>query len=93
MIVGVLHTHIVLREAYSLKDKRSVIKGIKDRVRTRFNVSIAEVGALDVRQRAELGVACVSNDRRHAEGLLQQVLSHMRGAPGAELASHEVDFY
>ena len=93
MIVGVLRVRLILREAYSLKEKRRVILGVKDRLRVRFNVAVAEVGALDARQRAELGVACVSNDRRHAEGLLEKALRHIRQAPGAELASHEIEFF
>ncbi|HRU06365.1 MAG TPA: DUF503 domain-containing protein [Candidatus Brocadiia bacterium] len=93
MIVGVLRVRLILREAVSLKDKRQVVKGIKDRVRNRFNVSIAEIGAQDARQRAELGLAAVSTERRHAEGLLQDALSHIRCAPGAELASHDIEFF
>ena len=93
MIAGLMRVRLILREAFSLKDKRSVVKGIKDRVRERFNVSIAEVDELDARQRAELGVAVVGNDRRHIEGILQQVLRHVRAAPGVEVASHEVDYF
>ena len=93
MIVGVLRVRIILREAFSLKEKRSVVKGIKDRVQQRFNVSIAEIDAQDARQRAELGVATVGNDKRHLEGLLNQVLRHVRGAPGVEVASHEVEYF
>ena len=92
MTVGVLRLRLILREAVSLKDKRCVVQGIKGRVRARFNVSIAEVGFQDARQRAELGVVCVSNDRRHAEGLLQKALGHIRRAPGAELASHDIEY-
>ncbi|MBI1892636.1 MAG: DUF503 domain-containing protein [Candidatus Rokubacteria bacterium] len=51
----------------SLKEKRHVLKGIKERVKNRFNVSIAEVDLNDTWQRATLGIACVSNDSRHAD--------------------------
>lgn len=93
MIVGVMRVRLVLREARSLKDKRSVVQGLKDRLRSRFNVSVAEVGLQDARQRAELGLAAVSNERRHVEGLLEQALRHIRGAPGAELAEHDIEFF
>jgi len=93
MIVGVMRVRLVLREARSLKDKRSVVQGLKDRLRSRFNVSVAEVGLQDARQRAELGLAAVSNERRHVEGLLEQALRHIRGATGAELAEHDIEFF
>jgi len=93
VIVGVLRVRIILREARTLKDRRHVVKGIKDRLRARFNVSVAEVGHLDARQRAEIGVVCVSTERRHAEGLLENVRRHVASAPGAELASHEVEYF
>jgi uncharacterized protein YlxP (DUF503 family) len=93
VIVGTLRVRLILREAHTLKDKRSVVKGLKDRIHARFNVSIAEIGDLDARQRAEVGVACVSNDRRHAAGLLDEVRRHIASAPGAELASHEAEYF
>ena len=93
MIVGVMRVRLILREAHSLKDKRSVVKGLRDRVRNRHNVSIAEVGDLGARQRAEIGVTAVSNDRRRVEEVLGQVLRHVRCAPGVEMASHEIEYF
>jgi len=93
MIVGVLRVRLILREARSLKDKRRVVRGIKDRLRVRHNVSVAEVGFLDQRQRAEIAVVAVSNERRRLEGVLNDVLRHVSGAPGAELASHEIEYF
>ena len=57
MIVGTLRVRLLLREARTLKDKRQVVKSIKDRLRNHFNVSVAEVDELDNRQIAVLGVA------------------------------------
>jgi len=91
--VGVLRVRLILREALSLKDKRSIVKGIKDRVHSRFNVGIAEVGDPDARQRAELAAVAVANGRARVEGVLHQVLRHIQAAPGAEMASHEFDYY
>ena len=62
MRIGILRMELVVYEALSLKDKRRVIKSIKDRVRARFNVSVAEVDHLDSRQRATLAIAMVSNE-------------------------------
>ena len=61
MIVGTLEFEVLIREAQSLKDKRRAIKSLKDRIRHRFPVSIAEVDALDHWQRSVLG-ACKLED-------------------------------
>ena len=73
MIVGICSIELRLAENHDLKGKRKVLKSVKDRVRARFNVSIAEVGALDAWQRAVIGVACVSKDRDQVESTLAHV--------------------
>jgi len=65
MTIGVLQLELSVPDAMSLKDKRRVIKSIKDRIAHHNNVSIAEVGALDEHRRSILGVAMVSNDSRY----------------------------
>ena len=70
---GLLHIDLYLPAAQSLKQKRSVIKSLKDRLRTRFNVSIAEVGHLDKWQRATLAIAMVSTDRSHLESKFEKL--------------------
>ena len=62
MIVGICEIDVLIPQASSLKEKRIVIKSIKDKISKRFNVSIAEVGYQDKWQRSLLGVAKVSND-------------------------------
>ncbi len=73
MHVGVCRIELQLPGADTLKEKRRVVKSIKDRVAHRYHVSIAEVGRLDSARFAELGVACVSNDVRHATSVLTKV--------------------
>ena len=73
MIVGICSIELRLAENHDLKGKRRVLKSIKDRVRNRFNVSIAEIGDLDAWQRSTLGVACVSKDRDQVEGTIAHV--------------------
>ena len=65
MTVGVLQLELSIPEAMSLKDKRRVIKSLKDRIAHGHNVSIAEVGALDEHRRSIIGMAMVSNDKRY----------------------------
>ena len=73
MVIGVRSFELHLAGAHSLKDKRSVLKSLKDRLHNEFNVSVAETAHHDVWQSAELTVCLVSSDRRHAESILESV--------------------
>jgi uncharacterized protein YlxP (DUF503 family) len=71
--VGVLRLTFHIPHARSLKDKRSVVRRFRDRVRARFDVSIAEIGEQDTLQRAVFGVAVVSADAAVCDSVLEQV--------------------
>jgi uncharacterized protein YlxP (DUF503 family) len=73
MFVGVLRLTFHVPHARSLKDKRRVVRKFRDRVRARFDVSIAEVGAQDKLQRAVFGVGVVSADAAVCDSILEQV--------------------
>jgi uncharacterized protein len=91
MIVGTLRVRLLIREARSLKDKRQVVKSIKDRLRGGFNVSVAEIEEQDNRQLAVLGLAMVSNETHHVKTALGQIVQALRVHPVAELLEHEMD--
>jgi hypothetical protein len=91
MIVGSLRVRLLLRESRSLKDKRQVVRSIKDRLRNEFNVSVAEVEAQDNRQVAILGFAMVSNEAGHVRKALEQIVAALRNHPIAELLDHELE--
>jgi len=74
MNIGVCRIRLRLPGNRSLKDKRQVIKSIKDRCRHKFLVAIAETGDQDVWQTATLGIACLSNDRRHSNEVLSKTV-------------------
>jgi uncharacterized protein YlxP (DUF503 family) len=78
---------VVIGDAHSLKEKRMVLRRIKDRVRDRLHVVVNEVGELDVWQRAELGCAVVSAERGKALALIDDVIRVVVAAGGAEIAS------
>ena len=78
MIVGVLHLDLHLPGGQSLKEKRSVLKRLKDQLRNRFNIAVAEVDHQDLWQRAGLGVAAVGCDRRYVDGQLASVVDWVR---------------
>ena len=71
--VGILILELRLDESHSLKDKRHYVKSLKDRLRSKFNVSIAEIDYQDLWQRSLIAVATVSGDQSHAEQVLQNV--------------------
>ena len=93
MFVGTLQARLVVREARSLKDKRRVLRSIKDRLRNTFNAAVAEVDAMDRRQQIILGVAVVSNDAGHAGKQINEIVDWLRRAPVAELVGTEVEVF
>jgi uncharacterized protein len=72
VVVGVIGWELQIFDARSLKEKRRVIKSLKERLRSRFNLSVAETGHQDAWQRAELTAAIVATDRRFAESVLDR---------------------
>ena len=91
MIVGTLRVRLLIRQARSLKDKRQVVKSIKDRLHNEFNVSVAEIEELDNRQLAVLGLAMVSNEAHHVKTALGQIVQALRAHPVAELLDYEME--
>ena len=85
MVVGVCRMRLVIPSGRSLKAKRSVLNRIKDRVRHRFNVAIAEVGGNDLWRRIDLGLAVTGNDGPHVQSQLSNVQSFILGLALAEL--------
>lgn len=75
MIVGICSIQLIMFENHSLKEKRHLIKSIIDKIKHRYNVSIAEVGEQDKWQRSEIGIACVSTDTKHVDETLQKVIN------------------
>lgn len=79
MVVGVCKIILSLDEAFSLKDKRQIIKSIEGRLKSRFGISVAEVGLNDKWKNAAIGVACVSNESSHADSVLENVKNFVEG--------------
>lgn len=79
MVVGVGRVELLMPGNDSLKGKRRVLKSIVDRVRSRFNVSVAEIEWQDEWERAMLAMACVANDTRHVHRVLSGVMNWLEG--------------
>ncbi|MGH7569074.1 MAG: DUF503 domain-containing protein [Gemmatimonadales bacterium] len=92
MIVGVMTWELHLAACQSLKDKRQILKSLKDRLHNAYNVSVAETDHQDLWQRAELTACVVSNERRHAEDVLRQADRLVAGAAGARIMDSSTSY-
>lgn len=75
----------------SLKDKRRVLKSLKDQMRSRFNCSVSETDYHDLWQRARLTACVVSNESRHANTQLNEIAQFASGKIGAELVDYRIE--
>jgi len=91
-VIGVLTLEVTVEEAHSLKDKRSVVKGLKDRLRNRFNVAVAEIAGQDTWQHAVVAAVTVSGEKQHAEKVLQAVENDAANVLGGALTGTGVEW-
>jgi len=91
MIVGLCTVELYIPNGHSLKEKRQVLLSLKDRVRDKFNVSVAEVGEQDLWQKAVLGIACVANEGQHVNQVLDQAVNLIRSMPLVELVQVRIE--
>jgi uncharacterized protein YlxP (DUF503 family) len=91
VFVGVLRLTFHVPQARSLKDKRRIVQKFRDRVRSRFDVSIAEVGAQDKLQRAVFGVSVVSSDATVCDSVLEHVARVAETQEDAVLTNRETE--
>lgn len=90
MTIGLLQLDLLVPGAHSLKDKRRVIKSLKDQMHNRYNCSVAEVDYQDLWGRARLAVCVVSSDSRHVDSQLNEIVRFASTRPGAELADYRI---
>jgi uncharacterized protein YlxP (DUF503 family) len=91
VIIGVCRLTLLTPESQSLKDKRMVVRSIKDRTRLKFNVAIAEVASQDAWQEAVLGFAVVANDKRFVQEMVAKVVNYIDGLALAKIIDDEKD--
>ena len=94
-MIAYLTLEIRIEAAHSLKDRRQVVRSVKDGLRSHFNVAVAEIDPSDAWQRATLGVVSISASRSYLEGLMRNVERHaMRVAnnAGGEVVDSFLDF-
>ena len=95
MTVGVCRITLLVPESHSLKERRMVLRRIKDRVANKFNVAIAEVSEgeyADSWQSAQIGFAVLSNDKAFTQSMVQKVLDYIDSLGMAKLVDDEQDY-
>ena len=90
--IGVLTLELHIDHSHSLKDKRQVVRGLKDRLRSKFNVAAAEIGRQDSWQRAAVGVVTLAADRSRVEEVLQLVEKEASNLLGAMLVETDIEY-
>jgi uncharacterized protein YlxP (DUF503 family) len=91
MVIGICHLDLILHENHSLKGKRRVVKSIIGRVKSKFNVSIAEVGAQDLWQTAQIGFCMTGNEKRFINSSLDKVIHFIEETNSAEIKDVEME--
>src|SRR5260221_13118407 len=91
MVVGVLRLTLYIHGASSLKDKRQVLRKVVDRLRSRFNVSVAEVGDQDLWQKAVVGIVAVANDHSFVNEVLDKCARDAGATPETGNAEVEIE--
>ena len=92
MVVGIVTWELHLAGCQSLKDKRQIVKSLKDRLHDRFNVSVSETDHQDLWQRAELSCCVVATDRRQAQSVITTVDEFVAGNPLARIIDSATSF-
>jgi uncharacterized protein len=92
MPIGLITLEIHIPDARSLKDKRQVLRSLKDKLRAHFNVAVAELDHQDTWQRSQVGIVSISPDASHLEQSLAAVLAESENVLGRDLVSHEIEY-
>ena len=91
MIIGACRIELHIFESYSLKDKRQVIRSLIERLKSRYNISIAEIDDLDSWQTALIGFACVSNKTKHVQSVINNVIHFIDNDGRLEIMEQDIE--
>jgi len=91
MVIGVCQITLSIDQAFSLKEKRHIVKSIIERLKSRFNASIAEVGLNDKWKNAIIGIACVSNETSHADSIMANIVNFVEKDGRVEIIDYSTE--
>jgi uncharacterized protein len=95
-MIAFLTIELRIEAAHSLKDKRQVLRSLKDKLRAGFNVSVAELDAVDLWQRATVGVVSISGSHDYLRGLMEKVeraATRIANNAGAEITDSFIEYF
>lgn len=92
MIIAASYLEIDTEECQSLKEKRSIVRSIKDRLKQKYNVSVAEVGTQNDWHQSIIGVAFVSSSQSHANSVSSKILDFIEDSFPGRLKNYQLDF-
>jgi len=92
MLVGVCTIDLIVVDSDSLKRKRQILKGLKDRLRQQYNVSVAEIDHHDLWQKATLGIACIGREKTYINSVLDRMINSLQRNSSIELLDYSIDF-
>ncbi|MEG6611522.1 DUF503 domain-containing protein [Pseudoclostridium thermosuccinogenes] len=91
MVIGICRIVLSIDEAFSLKEKRHIVKSITERLKSRFNASVAEVGLNDIWKNSVIGIACVSNEAAHADKMMSGMVNFVENDGRAEIIDYSTE--
>jgi uncharacterized protein YlxP (DUF503 family) len=91
MRIGALRIYFMIQDSQSLKEKRMVMRSLKDRLCSRFNVSVAEIGSNDKWQAGELGIVTVGNDGRFVSSVCEKVRQFIYLDPRISIMESDIE--
>ncbi len=93
MAIGYLEIEAHLPGVTSLKEKRVIVKSLKDRLRSRYNIAIAEIDEMDKWQKAFIGIVSIGNDKRKLNSSLDHILNSIEESRGIEIVKYNYEFF
>jgi hypothetical protein len=91
MVIGVCKVVLSIDDAFSLKEKRSVVKSLIGRIKSKYNVSVAEVDLNDTWKNAIIGIACVTNENAHADRMMTDIVDFIEKDGRAVLEDYSTE--
>ncbi|MFQ5586447.1 MAG: DUF503 domain-containing protein [Thermodesulfobacteriota bacterium] len=91
MVLGICRLDFHIHQSSSLKEKRQVIKSVMGKVKSRFNVSIAEIGDHELRQKSCIGICVIGNERAYINSVLDRIINYVEALNIAEMVNHTIE--
>lgn len=92
-MIGYLELELNIPMVQSLKEKRSIIKSLKDKLKNKFNIAISEIGKNDIWQSSVLGLVTISNETTYLEQTFSKIIDFVDEFFGIEISKYNIEYY